>query len=117
MQRQAENGDSMAREAKLFNATSGSASRGFTRLVGNLPPSWITRAKRSRKALEPDVLKSIRKVKRLRSTRPNARATIKAAEKELRSVLGEWETAYRKECFYYGIRALLELQRKGSTRL
>lgn len=107
----------MAREARLFNSTSGSPSRGFLRLSGNLPPSWIARAKRSRKGLEPVVLKLIRKVRRLRSKRPNARATIRAAETEMRAALREWETAYQKECFYYGIRALLELDRKGSTRL
>ena len=107
----------MAREAKLFNATSGSPTRGFLRLSGNLPPSWIARAKTSRKDFEPDLLASIRKVRRLRQRRPNARATIKAAEKEMRTALREWETRYRKECFYYGIRALLELDRKGRTRL
>lgn len=107
----------MAREARLFNAASGFPSKGFVRLTGNVPPSWIARAKKSRKALEPDVFKLLRKVKRLRSARPNARATIKGAERELRAALHQWETAYQKECFYYGIRALLELQRKGKTRL
>jgi hypothetical protein len=33
------------------------------------------------------------------------------------TILEDWELAYRKECFYYGIRALLELERKGRTRL
>lgn len=107
----------MAREAKLFDVTSGSPTRGFRRLVGNLPPSWIERATVARKAREPDVLKALRRLESLRRRRPNARATIKAAEKELRAILRDWETAYRKECFYYGIRVLLELDRNGSTRL
>jgi hypothetical protein len=39
------------------------------------------------------------------------------AQRELRSVLDRWETAYRKENFYRGIRILLELQRDGSSTL
>ena len=39
------------------------------------------------------------------------------AQRELRSVLDRWETAYRKENFYRGIRILLELQREGSSTL
>jgi hypothetical protein len=31
--------------------------------------------------------------------------------------LEEWELAYRKECFYYGIRVLLDLDRTGKTKL
>lgn len=107
----------MARQAKLFDVTSGSPTRGFRRLSGNVPPSWIDRATVARKAREPEVLKALRRLQSLRRRRPNARATIKLAEQELRAVLREWETAYRKECFYYGIRVLLELDRKGATRL
>jgi hypothetical protein len=33
------------------------------------------------------------------------------------SLLRDWELAYRKECFYYGIRALMELERNGKTKL
>src|SRR5213076_663584 len=105
----------MSREPKLFNAVKGSASRGFLRLAGNLPPSWIDRAFDVRKTREPDVLKAVRKLKRLRVKRPNAKVTLKAAERELRDALNEWELAYRKECFYYGIRVLLELERNGTT--
>jgi hypothetical protein len=36
---------------------------------------------------------------------------------ELRALLREWEVAYQKQCFYYGIRALLEIGRKGKTSL
>jgi hypothetical protein len=105
----------MPREPKLFNASKGSPSKGFLRLTGNVPPNWIDRATSGRKSLEPDVLKAVRKVRRLRLKRPNARVTIKAAEKELREALKAWEVAYQKECFYYGIRVLLELERDGHT--
>ena len=105
----------MAREPKLFNASKGSSSAGFLRLTGNLPPNWIDRAHDSRKAIEPEVLKALRKLKRLRLQRPNAKATIKQAAKSLRSTLKQWELAYQKECFYYGIRVLLELERDGTT--
>ena len=43
-------------------------------------------------------------------------ATIKAAEKELRIPLNAWEVAYRKESFYNGLRALLEISRNGESR-
>ena len=105
----------MPREPKLFNASKGSPARGFLRLTANLPPSWIDRAFASRKALEPEVLKAMRRLRQLRLKRPNARVTIKAAARDLRVALQQWETAYRKECFYYGIRVLLELERDGST--
>jgi hypothetical protein len=48
---------------------------------------------------------------------PNAHATIRIASKELRTVLGRWETAYNKESFYRGLRVLLELQRNGSSKI
>ena len=37
--------------------------------------------------------------------------------KQFKAVLSRWETAYNKENFYRGIRILLELQRKGSSKL
>jgi len=107
----------MPREPKLFNASKSSPARGFLRLTGNLPPSWIDRASASRKALEPEVRKAMRRLKRLRKQRPNARVTIRGAARELRLLLRQWEVAYQKECFYYGIRVLLELERAGSTEL
>jgi hypothetical protein len=105
----------MAREAKLFNVSKGYPSKGFLRLTGNMPPSWIDRATASRQALQPNVLKMLRKLKRLRVKRPNAKMTIKAAERDLKVALKQWELAYQKECFYYGIRVLLELERNGET--
>ena len=106
----------MPREAKLFESANGSPSRALFKLHGNIPPNWIARARRSRKSLEPDLVTSMRRVQRLRKTRPNARATIKAAEQELKLRLKDWEVAYRKEAFYHGLRALLEISRDGETR-
>ena len=106
----------MPREAKLFDSANGSPIRALFKLQGNIPPSWIARARRSRKNLEPDVAASMKKVLRLRKTRPKARATIRAAEQELKTALKAWELAYRKESFYNGLRALLEVSRQGGSK-
>ena len=106
----------MPREARLFDSASGSPVRALPRLQGNIPPNWIARARRSRKDLEPDLAAAMNKVRKLRKSRPNARATIRAAEQELRTLLRGWEVAYRKETFYNGLRALLEISRTGESR-
>ena len=106
----------MPREAKLFESANGSPARALFKLQGNIPPNWIARARRSRKSLEPELVAAMRKVRRLRKTRPNAQATIKAAQQELTMLLKTWEVAYRKEVFYNGLRALLEISRDGETR-
>ena len=46
----------MAREAKLFLASSGSAARGFLRFRANIPPRWIKNAQKSCKRIEPESL-------------------------------------------------------------
>ena len=106
----------MPREAKLFDSANGSPARALPKLQGNIPPNWIARARRSRKSLEPDLVAAMRKVRRLRKSRPKALATIKAAQQELTTLLKAWEIAYRKESFYNGLRALLEISRDGETR-
>ena len=106
----------MPREAKLFESANGSPARALFKLQGNIPPNWIARARRSRKSLEPELVAAMRKVGRLRKSRPNAQATIKAAQQELTMLLKTWEVAYRKEVFYNGLRALLEISRNGETR-
>jgi hypothetical protein len=106
----------MPREAKLFDLADGSPSRALYKLQGNIPPNWIARARRSRKSLEPELVVAMRKVRTLRKSRPNARATIKAAQRELTMLLKTWEVAYRKESFYNGLRALLEISRDGETK-
>lgn len=106
----------MPREAKLFESANGSPARALFKLQGNIPPNWIARARRSRKSLEPDLVASMRNVRRLRKTRPKAQATIKAAQQGMKMLLKAWEVAYRKETFYNGLRALLEISRDGETK-
>ena len=106
----------MPREAKLFESAKGLPSRALFTLRGNIPPNWIARARRSRKSLEPSIVLSMKKLRRLRKTRPNARMTIKLAERELKAALKDWETAFRKEFFYSGLRALLEISRDGASK-
>jgi hypothetical protein len=106
----------MPREAKLFESAKGSPARALFKLQGNIPPNWIARARRSRKNLEPDLVASMRKVRRLRKSRPKAHATIRAAQQEMKMLLSAWEVGYSKESFYNGLRALLELSRDGETR-
>lgn len=107
----------MPREAQLFDSCAGSAVKGFLKLHGNIPPSWIDHARTSRKTIEPSIEKYLRKLRRLRKNRPRAKTAIKSANKELRKILNQWELRYRKEAFYRGIRTLLEIDRDGSSKL
>jgi hypothetical protein len=107
----------MPREARLFTSSAGSVVRGYLKYRANIPPRWIKNARGSRKRMEPEIAKAFRSLKRLRISRPRATVAIRNAQRELRSVLERWETAYRKENFYRGIRILLELQREGSSTL
>ncbi len=107
----------MAREARLFTSSAGSVVRGYLKFRANIPPRWIRNAKGSRKRIEPDIVRELRLLRRLRTDRPRARVAIGNAQRELRSILERWEMAYRKENFYRGIRILLELQREGSSAL
>ena len=93
----------MPREAGLFDQTAGSPLEGYLLLRqdgGNIPPAWIARANASRKSRERALAEVLKK---------NSLAAL--------PLLRDWELAYRKECFYYGIRALMELQRSGKTKL
>src|SRR6185437_6233853 len=107
----------MPREAKLFDTSSGSVVRGFLKFSANIPPRWIQNARASRKLFEPEIVRAFEYLKRLRKTRPNAHMTIKNSSKELKTALDRWETAYRKETFYRGLRVLLELQRNGASKI
>jgi hypothetical protein len=107
----------MPREARLFTSSAGSAVRGYLKFRANIPPRWIKNSRVSRKRIEPEIAEAFRSLKRLRIRRPRARIAIRNSQRELRSVLDRWETAYRKENFYRGIRILLELQREGSSTL
>lgn len=105
----------MPRHAKLFEKFDGSPARALNKMVGNIPPNWIKRAKMARKSREGNLAKAIRKLQRLRVKRPKAYATIKAAEAELRLLLRDWELSYQKENFYNGLRILLEISREGES--
>src|ERR1051325_2372886 len=105
----------MPREAKLFLSSSGSAVRGFFKFRANIPPRWIGNAQKSRKQIEPEIVKALRSVKRIQRNRPRAQVALRNANKHFKAVLRRWETAYNKENFYRGIRILLELQRNGSS--
>lgn len=92
----------MPRKAELFERANGSVLQGY-RLIrkrgANIPPMWIDRASESRCGLHQEV----------------ARILQKGGRKGL-TTLRKWEERYEKECFYYGLRVLLELERKGKTR-
>lgn len=93
----------MPKEPTLFIETKGSVLDAYFLLKstgGNIPPNWIERTRTSRKNLHKEVARILRK-------------------KELTGLatLKEWEGKYKKECFYYGIRALLDLDREGKTKL
>jgi len=93
----------MAREATLFESPDGSVLKGYRLLQrggANIPLMWIQRASESRCRLHKDVTQALRR-------------KSKSGQKTLK----EWETRYNKECFYYGLRVLLELARKGKTRM
>jgi hypothetical protein len=107
----------MPREAKLFLSSSGSAARGFLRFSANIPPRWIKNAQKSRKRIEPEIVEALRSAMSIRKNRPRAQVALKNANKQVKTVLDRWETAYNKEHFYRGIRILLELQRNGSSKL
>jgi hypothetical protein len=55
--------------------------------------------------------------KSIQRSRPRAHVALNNASKQIKAVLGHWETANKKENFYRGIRILLELQRNGSSKL
>jgi hypothetical protein len=86
----------MPREARLFTSSAGSAVRGYLKYRANIPPRWIKNARGSRKRIEPEIAEGFRSLKRLRIRRPRARVAIRNAQRDLRSVLDRWETAYRK---------------------
>ena len=107
----------MPREARLFTSSSGSAVRAFVKFRANIPPRWIRNARASRKRVEPELVRTLSALKRVRKTRPAARVAIKTASQQARAVLDRWELAYEKESFYRGLRILLELERNGSSKL
>lgn len=93
----------MPREAGLFDITNGNVVDAFLILRSegkNIPPNWIDRAEKSRRNRQSGLGKLL-KVKSLDAVQS----------------MKDWELAYKKECFYYGLRVLMELERNGKTKL
>lgn len=92
----------MPRDAILFESSNGSVVEAYflLRKEGkNIPPMWIDRAADSRKRRQKDLGK-----------------LLKSKNLDAILLLKDWEIAYQKECFYYGLRTLLELERHGKTK-
>jgi hypothetical protein len=90
----------MREDITLYEQANGDPVKGYLLLKsrgGNVPPAWIERYTAARKKQEGGL--------------------AKALKNGLRSYadLLEWEETYKKECFYYGIRALFEIERNGKT--
>jgi hypothetical protein len=95
----------MSKKATLFERTNQDIIKAYLKHYRggrNVPPAWIERYRFSRKNTEKEIAMILGK--------------RKINRKDL-SVLKEWATRYRKEWFYQGIRALLELERKGKTKI
>jgi hypothetical protein len=105
----------MPREAKLFERFKGSPAKALLKLTGNIPPNWIDRAREARKSREGDLAKAMQRLQNLQVNRPRAAAAIKASQAEVKVLLQDWQTSYQKECFYNGLRVLLELSRDGKS--
>lgn len=93
----------MTREAGLYETARGSPLEGYFLLRSegkNLPRSWFERAATSRRKRHASV----------------SRALSRGNWGEI-GLLRDWEQAYLKERFYYGIRILLELERRAETDL
>ena len=92
----------MAREAQLFESTDGSLFLAFLSIREegkNIPPAWIERSPSSRKSREKDLGR-----------------LLKAKNLDAANFIRDWEIAFRKECFYRGLRILLDLERQGRTK-
>jgi hypothetical protein len=93
----------MPREAALFDSTDGNLLIAYLTLReegANIPPAWLDRSRESRKKREKELGR-----------------LLKASKLDAANYIREWELYYRKECFYRGLRALMELERHGKTKL
>jgi len=87
----------------LFETTGGNASEAYLMLHGKgkaVPYAWVKSAQDTRK-------------------KKQAELGAKLKEKSLDAVplLREWEKALERERFYYGLRALSDLEQTGETKL
>jgi len=87
----------------LFEEVEGSVLEGYLSIRQrgkNVPPMWAERTRESRKNLHKDVARILKRRNLM----------------EL-PTLREWERLFEREWFYRGVRALLELERNGKTRV
>lgn len=90
----------MADDSTLYEESNEDPVAGYMLLKsrgGNVPPAWIDRYTNSRRKKERALAKVLK--------------TGFAGHADLL----EWQEIYKKECFYYGIRALFEIERNGKT--
>lgn len=90
----------MSDESTLYEQANGDPVKGYMLLKsngGNVPPNWVERYTQSRQKKQTEVVKA-----------------LKSGLKGYATLL-DWEETYKRECFYYGIRALFELERNGKT--
>jgi hypothetical protein len=88
-------------EDTLYNQAGGSPLVGYMLLKSegkNVPPNWIKRYKKSRRDKHENII-----------------IALKNKGFSGYSSLLEWEDNYQKECFYRGIRILMELEREGKS--
>jgi hypothetical protein len=92
----------MAREAWLYDSTGGNIFLAYLHVREqhmNIPPNWVVRARDSRKAREKELAKM-----------------LKSGDLNAANYIREWELFFKKECFYRGLRALLDMERAGKTK-
>ena len=90
----------MSNESTLYEQADGDPVKGYLLLKssgGNVPPNWVNRYTEMRRKKQSRLASALREGLKGYAT------------------LLEWEEAYKKECFYYGIRALFEIERTGKT--
>jgi hypothetical protein len=89
-------------ETTLFESTGGNLFLAYLALRergANIPPNWIKRYHSTRKAREEEMVKDLR-----------------GGKLDAANLIRAWDIAYRKESFYRGLRALLEIERQGKTK-
>lgn len=85
----------------LFEEAEGDVLEGFLLAKArdfNIPPAWFERSRDSRTNRHEAVV-----------------AALQSGNWSGIETLRDWNEAYQKECFYYGVRVLLELDRSGKS--
>ena len=87
----------------LYEQSNGDVLRGYLLLKqngANVPSSWLERYVEGRKKVEKNVAK-----------------ILKEQDLSGYGTLEDWNHRYKVENFYRGIRALLEMERQGKTKI